>query len=340
MSAKEAPRLQDVARYAGVSTATVSRCLNSPEQVRPAMRARVDAAVEALGYTPHFGARALASNRTNTVGAIIPTMENAIFARGLQAFQEELAVAGVTLLVASSSYDADREAAQIKALVSRGADGLLLIGAARSKATYDFLRRRQVPYVLAWIYHNDQKHYYAGFDNRRAARKLTEWVIGQGHRRVAMVAGITAGNDRAAGRVKGVQDGIRKAGLKDGHLPLVESAYSFEGGALAFDSIRQQAPDASVIICGNDVLAIGVIRRAKQLGLSVPGDISVVGFDDIDLATLIEPALTTVHVPHRRMGQSAAQLLLKLRDQHQQCQSIAIEPDIIVRESLAPISRR
>lgn len=110
MVAHTAPTLKDVALLAGVSTATVSRSLSSPELVQPTTRERVEEAVEQLGYTPHFGGRALASNRTNTVGAVIPTMDNAIFARGLQAFQEELAAAGVNLLVASSSYDPRREA--------------------------------------------------------------------------------------------------------------------------------------------------------------------------------------------------------------------------------------
>ena len=124
---------------AGVSTATVSRCFNSPERVVEATRKKILLIVDELGYTPHFGARVLASNRSNTVGAIIPTMENAIFARGLQAFQETLAENNVTLLVASSGYDPEREFRQIRTLISQGADGLLLIGHARLDSTYAFL---------------------------------------------------------------------------------------------------------------------------------------------------------------------------------------------------------
>ena len=107
------PTLEDVARLSGVSTATVSRVLNAPDKVRDETRARVVAAVDSLGYTPHFSARALASNRTHTIGAVIPTMENAIFAQGLQALQEDLSAAGVTLLVATSGYDPAREAEQM-----------------------------------------------------------------------------------------------------------------------------------------------------------------------------------------------------------------------------------
>ena len=124
-TAQAIPTLEDVAAQSGVSTATVSRCLNSPGQVSKSTRERVMQAVSDLGYAPNFGARALAAKRTNTFGAIIPTMENAIFARGLQAFQDELREHGVTLLVASSSYSPDQEEEQIRSLVTRGADALL-----------------------------------------------------------------------------------------------------------------------------------------------------------------------------------------------------------------------
>ena len=135
---------------AGVSTATVSRVLNEPERVSAKTRSRVEAAVAHFDYTPHFGGRALASNRTNTVGAVIPTMENAIFARGLQALQEALAADGVTLVVATSNYDPEREAEQIRVLLGRGVDGLVLIGEARDPALYEMLERRGVPFVLVW----------------------------------------------------------------------------------------------------------------------------------------------------------------------------------------------
>ena len=142
------PTLDDVAREAGVSTATVSRCLNNSEKVTAKTRERVARAIDLLGYSPNFGARAMAAKRTFTIGAIIPTMENAIFARGLQAFQEALYAQGYTLLVASSAYKPEIEAEQIRALVARGADGLLLIGYDRDPSIYDFLARRGVPTLV------------------------------------------------------------------------------------------------------------------------------------------------------------------------------------------------
>ncbi len=335
MKTSKTPTLEDVARRTGVSTATVSRCLNQPGRVLPETRRPVIGAVEHLGYTPHFAGRALASNRSNTIGAVIPTMDNAIFARGLQAFQETLAAAGANLLVASSGYDPDREAEQVRALVSQGADGVLLIGAARPQGTYDVLRARHIPYVIAWNHRPEREHCYVGFSNRAAAKALTDRVLGYGHKRLAMIAGQTQTNDRASDRVAGVRDALIAAAGPTARLPVIESRYSIEEGARAFAILVTASPRPTAVICGNDVLAAGAISEAKRLGISIPADMSIVGFDDIELARVVDPKLTTVQVPHQRMGQVAAEVLLKLRDDPSSGRSIELETRIIERESLA-----
>ncbi len=333
-----APTLQDVARHAGVSTATVSRCFNNPDRVVKATREKILKIVDELGYTPHFGGRALASNRSNTVGAIIPTMENAIFARGLQAFQETLADNGVTLLVASSGYDPERELQQIRTLISQGADGLLLIGHARPDKTNDFLKRRKIPCVLTWNYRVDSGCYSVGFDNRKAAAQLAQQVIDYGHRHIAMITGSTVFNDRAVDRINGVRDVIQNAGIPPEQMTIVSTHYSLQNGGDAFAELMTQSPRPTAVICGNDVLATGAIARAKAMGIGVPGDISITGFDDIDLAEVIQPKLTTVHVPHRRMGESAARLLLEIINGQTDCKSVELATEIVLRESLGPAS--
>ena len=336
MERKTAPTLHDVARLAKVSTATVSRCFNTPDLVSAPTREVVMRAVDELGYTPHFGGRALASNRSNTMGAVIPTMENAIFARGLQAFQETLGEAGVTLLAASSGYDPEREFEQIRALVGRGADGLLLIGVARPETTYAFLEQRRIPYVLAWSYRPDETRCFVGFDNRQAASEMTRRVIALGHRRIAMIAGITHNNDRASDRVAGVRDALNEADLAGRDLRIVEARYSLNAGRRACAELLEQRPRPSAIICGNDVLAVGAITHARELGLRVPGALSVTGFDDIELARAVDPTLTTIHVPHRRMGKAAARALLAIRDGVTDCPGSLLETQLVMRGSLAP----
>lgn len=337
ISPSSIPTLADVARRANVSTATVSRCLNSPDRVVHGTRERVLAAVRELGYAPNFSARALVAKRTNTFGAIIPTMENAIFARGIQAFQEELGHHGITLLIASSSYQEALEAEQIRTLVARGADALLLIGYHRSSEIYEFLEKRAVPSLVAWSYEPGAAHPAIGFDNARAMAALARQVLQLGHRHIGMISAHTASNDRARGRVNGILLAMAEANVSEDDFVLVETQYAIEAGETAFRHVLAQAPATSAVLCGNDVLAIGALRAAREMGLRVPEDISITGFDDIELATLAEPGLTTVHVPHREMGRRAARMLVKMVEGQTPAESIELPADIRLRRSLGPV---
>ncbi|MCV6592445.1 MAG: LacI family DNA-binding transcriptional regulator [Silicimonas sp.] len=327
------PTLEDVAARAGVSTATVSRCLNAPEKVIEPTRARVMAAVEALGYAPNFSARALAAKRTQTIGAVIPTMENAIFAEGLQAFQERLGEAGYMLLVASSSYDPAREAEAIRALVARGAEGLLLIGHDRDPAVIEFLATQSVPALVAWAH--DAARPSIGFDNRAAMAALAARALDLGHRRIGVISAPRAGNDRARARVEGVRAAAGAAGLNPDDIPVIEAPYGIEAGGEAFDRLMETAAP-SLVICGNDVLAAGALKRARDWRLSVPRDVSITGFDGIELSRLVTPALTTVHVPHRAMGVAAAEALMAACAGEGELASLCLKTEISDGETLAP----
>jgi len=335
-SDKIVPTIADVARHAQVSTATVSRCLNTPDLVQEKTRQKVLEAVEELGYTPNFGARALVARRTNTIGAVIPTMENAIFARGLQAFQETLNARGVTLLVASSQYRPDLEEEQIRTLIARGVDGILLIGYRRSEAIYRALERRGIATLVAWACDPASPVPAVGFDNGKAMAALTRAVLARGHRRLAVISAQTEGNDRASERVAGVRLAMREAGLDAAALPLVETVYSIDAGGAALSDLMARSPRPTAVLCGNDVLAVGAIRQARRMGLGVPGDVSITGFDDIELATVIEPELTTVHVPHREMGTRAALALLEMIGKPHAVGSVALETRLCLRASLGP----
>ncbi len=328
------PTLADVARHANVSTATVSRCLNSPDQVVGETRQRVLKAVAELGYAPNFGARALAAKQTNTVGAVIPTMENAVFARGIQAFQEELGRHGKTLLIASSAYQSELEDEQVRALVARGADALLLIGYDRSPELYSFLSKRSVPTLVAWSFAEASDQPAIGFDNCAAMAGLGRLVIGHGHQNIACISAPTASNDRARGRVEGVRRAMAEAGLDSATLLLVETPYGIENGEIAFRQVMARAPDTTAVMCVNDVLAIGALRAAREMGLAVPDDVSITGFDDIEIAVLAEPALTTVHVPHREMGRRAAGMLVGMLRDGETPASVNLPTDIRMRRSL------
>ena len=332
------PKIDDVATEAGVSTATVSRCLNAPDRVSEQTRVKVRNVIQKLGYAPNFGAQALASNRTNAVGAVIPTMDNAIFARGLQAFQEVLANSGVTLLVASSDYRPGKEFEQICALSGRGVDGFLLIGRERPESTVEFLNERDIPHVLAWNTAADGQSSFAGFDNRAAAGMMARLVLEWGHRRMAIISARREGNDRAADRVEGMLSVLETAGTVDGPQ-IVECSYTLDAGAAAFERLMRISPRPTAILCGNDVLAAGALGEARRLNMGVPEDVSIVGFDDIDLSRATAPQITTVHVPHRRMGRAAAEMLLAMRKGRRNPESVTFETKIVLRETLGPAPR-
>lgn len=330
------PTLQDVANRAGVSTATVSRCLNFPDQVSPKTSEKVHTAIAELGYSPNFGARVMAARRTNTIGAIIPTMENAIFARGLQAFQEELRAHGYTMLVASTSYQPQIEEDQIRALIARGADALLLIGYARSPEIYQFLKAQGIPTLVTWAFDPDAGRASVGFDNHAAMYEMAKAVIAQGHRSLGFISAQVATNDRAQGRLKGIQSAMADANLDPADLAVLETQYSIENGATAFAALMQRHPRPTAVLCANDVLAVGALRQAHDMNISVPRDVSVTGFDDIELAQIATPALTTMHVPHRDMGRTAAQTLVKMLRDGDDPGAVALRVDLVMRNTLGP----
>ncbi|WP_227271339.1 LacI family DNA-binding transcriptional regulator [Roseobacter weihaiensis] len=334
MTKSTSPTLEDVARLAGVSTASISRALNEPGKVAKGTRQRIEDAIETLGYTPHFGGRVLASKRTNTVGAIIPSMANAMFANGLQAFQEELAQEGVTLLVATTGFDPDQEFQQIKSLVGQGADGLLLIGNARPEATWSFIDKRDVPHVVSWCSTTRPGQLHVGFDNAKAAGDAARQALALGHRRVAMISGITEGNDRAQARRDGVIAAVAAYGQGARLTHVVQAPYLLDDGAAALGEIMAQAEKPTVVLCANDALAAGAMLKARELGLSLPEDLSFVGFDDVGLARVVTPQLATVSVPQIEIGRRAAQLLLGRLKGQDDLVSTTLETEFIHRASL------
>lgn len=333
---KSTPTLEDVAQAASVSTATVSLCLNEPGKVVAQTRERVLAAVKALDYTPNFAARVMAAKRSFTIGAIIPTIENTIFAKGLQAFQEALHERGYTLLVASSAYNADLEEEQIRTLIARGADGLLLIGHERDPSVYSYLERNPVPTLVAWSYLPDAGLPSVGFDNKAAMFDIATEAIRLGHRSLAMISAFSAGNDRALLRIEGARAAMGAHGLDPKDLRLVETTYAIESGASAMAQILSDGPCPSVVLCGNDVIAVGALREAQMRGLRVPQDIAITGFDDMEIARIVAPALTTVSVPHREMGERAAETLVLMVEKRAEPRSIRLETAVIHRASLGP----
>ena len=333
------PNIEDVASAAGVSTATVSRVLNKPDSVRETLRIRVIEAVARLGYVPHAGARALKLQRSGTVGAIFPTVDNAIFAKAIDALQLRLADAGLQLLIATSGYSIDTEAQQAMNLVMRGADALALCGVGQSPVLLNFLRQRELPTVHAMIYPPPPGLVCVGFDNARAIGQAVRYLLDLGHRRIAMLAGITRDNDRASARVAGVTKALAVAGLGLPPQYMVERKYSLTEAREGFRMLMSAVPAPTAILCGNDVLAFGALLEAKTMGIAVPHALSIVGFDDLDMARHLQPSITTLHVPTKQMWQTVGDRLIAALSNMPVQAATEVEVELVVRDSTGQAPR-
>ena len=336
---KRQPTQLDIAQQAGVSTATVSRVLNRSPLVKPALREHVAAVMAQLGYVPHAGARALASNRTYTIGAVIPTLNNEIFAAGINAFERELQAAEYTLLVAVSNYDLDAEAVQVQRLLERGVEGLLLVGNDHADATYEALERSAAVYVNTWTYDPRQRRPNIGFSNRKACFAIVDHLVALGHRRIGMIAGITAGNDRARQRLEAVRQRLKRHGLRLHAPSTMEIPYAISEGRRALAKLVERDCLPSALVCGNDVIALGVLFEALAQRIAVPQRLSITGFDNLPLIEHIKPAITTIDVPALEMGSGAAAAILAAIEQRGGVQSREIDAPLLVRETTGPPAR-
>jgi len=334
-AAPQRPRIEDVAAAAGVSTATVSRVLNG-QAVREPLRLRVQAAVAELGYVPHAGARALMLHRTGTVGAIFPTVDNAIFAKAIDALQRRLGEDGLQLLIATSSYSAEHEMRQAVNLVARGVDALALCGVSQRPELLAFLRQRGTPCVHVMSVPGPADAVCVGFDNGAAIGQAVRYLVDLGHRRIGMLAGITRDNDRAAARVAGARAALAAAGLALAPAWLVERPYGLDEARDGLRELMAAPTPPTALLCGNDVLAFGALLEAQHQGIDVPRSLSIVGFDDLELARHLHPAITTIRVPAEGMWRLAGDRLVAALRGEPVPRSTAVEVSLVVRGSTGP----
>jgi LacI family transcriptional regulator len=326
--------IREVAQAARVSMATVSRVLNGNTSVDQNLSKRVATAARQLGYTPHAAARALASQRSRTIGAVIPTLENINFAVGVAALQRRIAEAGYTLLLGSSNYDLEEELRQVKALAAHGVAGMMLVGARHAAGLYELLQAKRIPFLNTWVL--DPRHPCVGFDNREIGRALANYLLDLGHVEFGVIAQITGHSDRAAGRVTGIREALAARGMALPQERLIECPHKITEGQLALRALLTSDKRPTAVICGTDVLAFGALIAARQLGVGVPRDLSIAGINDAEFAAHLTPALTTMRLPADEIGTRAAEYLLGRVDALPQDAAVQVAVRLIVRASTAP----
>ncbi|MBW4706643.1 LacI family DNA-binding transcriptional regulator [Roseobacter sp. YSTF-M11] len=298
-----------VAKRAKVSISTVSRTFNHPEQVKPATRKKIDKAVRELGYIRNRAAQTMHGIRSGTIGLVVPTIDHTIFAELIQAFSQSVEAHGFVILVASHGYDLEREYAAVRKFLEHRVDGVALIGQDHSEETYQLLDSNKTPAISIWNYDEASRLSCVGADNALAGQLAAQCLLDHGHRDIGLMFPPRTDNDRARGRYEGACRALVSAGvtLREGWM--TESLYSLSEAKHAVASILTQPQMPTALLCGNDVLAVGALYGAQDMGLGVPDDLSIIGIGDFKGSEEMSPALTTVRLPAREIGHLAGQQL-------------------------------
>jgi len=303
--------LADVAQAAGVSPITVSRALRGERAVAQELCERVQAAATALGYVPDPAARALASSRSSHVAVLIPKLSNTLFVELLDAVQNSLVPAGYQTLIGVTHYDAAEEEAVLRSFLAHRPAGLIVTGRDRSAAAAALIEGSGVPCVHVMEVELEAGGHSVGFSQRDAGRAITQHLLETGRRHVAYVAAQL--DPRTLERGEGYADALVQAGLGNqiNKVLSAEPSSMALGGAL-MERVLREAPETDAIFFCNDDLAQGALLAALRLGVTVPGRVAVVGFNDLPGSDQMVPPLTTVATPRREIGEQAAQMLMKL----------------------------
>ncbi len=334
------PTMSDVAAHARVDVSTVSRALN--EQTASRLRAetveRVIASAKALGYQPNVLARGLRTQHSRTVGMVIPDLTNPFFPPIVRGLEDTLERAGYSLILANTDNHAERELRSLRSLASRQVEGLLLATSHLANGTDDIPELAGLPVVLV-----NRQSAVDGLpsvvpDDAHGVELVVDHLLELGHRRIAHIAGP---QDTSTGvtRATTFRRKLERAGLLDEGLIEESLLFDFAAGQDACNRLLARRHDATAIVAGNDLLAIGAMRALREAGLRVPDDVSLVGFNDMPLVDLLEPPLTTVRVPQYEMGEAAGRVMLQLLDDpnDRDAAQLRIEMplELIVRRSTA-----
>lgn len=326
-----------VAKTAKVSPSTVSRYFNHPDLVKLATRRKIDKAVRKTGYIRNRAAQTIHGIRSGTIGVLVPTLDHAIFAEVVQAFSDAVAEQGFTILLASHGYDAQREYAILRKFLEHRVDGVVLTGLDHDEAVFQLLDSQKIPSVLMWNYSDASRYPCIGADNQKAGRLIVEHILSLGHRRIACMFPPMAGNDRANARRDAVLNALSEAGCEVPQKWMLTTIYSISASKRDAMTLFDAADRPTALICGNDILAFGALYGAAAAGLHVPSDLSVVGIGDFKGASEIEPNLTTVRLPARKIGRAAGKALVSqiVEPETTGIKSIHCQPELMFRNSSA-----
>jgi len=324
--------LDQVARRARVSTATVSRVLNNATLVKSTTRARVLKAVEELKYNPNLHARSLAGGKSRSIGVIVSNIENPFFLDIYRAVETAAHSAGYELIMANTDYSSERLITSVRLMIGRRVAGLAAIVSEMDSNLIEELNGNRIPVVFYDV--GAPRHNITNIrvNYERGMEKLISYLYSLGHRRIGFV-----GHHSTLGpiheRVRVVLESVTR--YPDLRVETTADEDSLEGGRRAARTLLKAHPALTAIVCVNDLMAVGTLREVRESGRRVPQEISVTGFDNIKLAQFCYPALTTVHIPRDQIGQTICDCLMKPEDPPREHEFV-IDPELVLRDSTGP----
>jgi LacI family transcriptional regulator len=333
------PTIADVARRAGVTTATVSNVLTGRVVVRPETRDRVQKAIAELDYRPNLIARGLAQGKTRTLALVVPAISNPSFAEVVEEVERVADLHDYQLLLCITHHSTEQGERHLSLLARRWVDGFIVVGMAASTEDVLALARRGNPVVLGAWNSDVEAGSLPGvdIDFHLAGRLATEHLLERGHRRIAAVVEA----ELQQTRLDGYRQALDQAGLVPSPEYIQPGDSSFESGYRAAERLLALPEPPTAIFAGSDWMALGAIEAITGLGQKVPGDISIVGVDDIALSAYAHPPLTTISVPKKEMARAATKLLLECLASPEETPSphkIRIDPHLVLRQSTASSS--
>lgn len=331
--------IKDIAREMKVNVATVSRALNEKPGVSPDLRRQIQKKAAELHYFPHGHARGLVTQRMETVGLLFDAetshfLANPFYGEVLAGVEEELRQHNYAMMFASTSSVEPEEASRIpKFVMERRVDGIVVVGSVDREVLRN-LDRMGVPFVLVDYHLPDMELDVVIMDNRKGGRRVTEYLIELGHRRIAFVGGCPLDEGNYAERLGGYCDALRAAGMAVDEGLIQEG--TVVGGYDSLLKVLDRCSDVTAVVACNDANAFGAMRAAQARGLQVPEQLSIAGFDNLQSAAESYPPLTTVQVDKRTMGRTAVQRLVqKMQDKVSPAFETVFPPELVVRESTA-----
>ena len=307
------PTVRDVAEHAGVSRMTVTRCFLRPGQVEPATRDRVEAAVTALGYVPDRAAGSLVTRRSGFVGLVLPNLSNGNFAAFAEGLTETLRTAGLDMLVGFTNYRLDEEERQLRIMLSRRPELLVLTANVHTEATRSLLRGARIPVLEIAGLPRDPIGGVIGFSNRAVGRAAGTYLIGLGLKRLAAIGPAhdpAFPDTRGEERLAGFAEALREHGLPDDRVHRTATMpVSFEQGARATAALLDTRDPIEGLFAISDLLGVGALMECRRRGIDVPGALSVIGFGNFDIGRQMVPPLSTIDVDFHTLGRRAGQMI-------------------------------